>query len=49
MSLDPERRKKAAVDLEPSNPGQRKESSKVDDLKPKKSTLLGYVKAIFQK
>ncbi len=48
MSLDPERRKKAAVDLEPSNPGQRKEI-KVDDLKPKKSSLLGFVKSIFER
>ena len=48
MSLDPERRKKAAVDLEPSNPGQRKEI-KVDDLKPKKTSLLGFVKSIFER
>ena len=48
MSLDPERRKKPALDLEPSSPGASKEV-KIDDLKPKKSSLFGFVKAIFDK
>ena len=48
MSLDPERRRKPTLDIEPSNPGASKEV-KVDDLKPKKSTLLGFVKAIFDR
>ena len=48
LSLDPERRRRAVVDLEPSSPGAQKEIT-VDDLKPKKRTLLGFVKAIFDK
>jgi hypothetical protein len=48
MSLDPERRKKPAVDLEPTNPGGQK-GLKVDEMKPKKPTLLGFWKSIFAK
>ena len=48
MSLDPERRRRPTLDIEPSNPGASKEVQ-VDDLKPKKSTLLGFVKAIFDR
>jgi hypothetical protein len=48
MSLDPERRRKPKLDIEPSAPGASKEV-KIDDLKPKKSSLFGFVKAIFEK
>ena len=48
MSLDPERRRKPTLDIEPSAPGATREV-KIDDLKPKKSSLFGFVKAIFEK
>ncbi len=48
MSLDPERRKKPTLDIEPDAPGSNKEV-KIDDLKPRKSSLFGFVKAIFEK
>ncbi len=48
MSLDPTRRKKPAVEMEPLAPGETNEV-KIDDLKPKKSSLFGFVKAIFEK
>ena len=48
MSLDPERRRRPTLDIEPSAPGASKEV-KIDDLKPKKSSLFGFVKAIFEK
>ena len=46
MSLDPERRKKARVDLDPGHPGESREV-KVDDLKPKNKGVLGLMKKIF--
>ena len=48
MSLNPERRQKPTLDIEPSPPGASKEV-KIDDLKPRKSSLFGFVKAIFEK
>ncbi len=48
MSLDPERRRKPTLDIEPSAPGASNEV-KIDDLKPKKSSLFGFVKAIFER
>lgn len=48
MSLDPTRRARVAVELEPSNPGERK-AVHVDDLKSKGGGLVGFIKRIFDK
>jgi hypothetical protein len=48
MSLDPSRRRKAAVDLEPSSPGSRPEVH-VDELKPRKRGMIGFLRKIFDK
>lgn len=49
MSLDPDRRtKKGTIDLEPTNPGEKKQV-KVDDLKPKSSGMLGFIRKIFDR
>ena len=48
MSLDPNRRTKEAVDLEPVEPGVKKEV-KVSDLKPKGGALLGFIRKIFDR
>jgi hypothetical protein len=48
MSLDPTRRARAAVELEPSNPGEKK-AVHVDDLKPKAGGFVGLLKRIFDK
>ena len=46
MSLDPARRRKQGVDLDPGAPGSQKEV-KVDDLKPKSKGVIGLMKKIF--
>lgn len=48
MSLDPIRREKEAVDMEPIEPGVKKEV-KVDDMKPKGGALLGFIRKIFDR
>lgn len=48
MSLEPTRRKKEEVDLEPIEPGVKKDV-KVDDLKPKGGALLGFIRKIFDR
>ena len=48
MSLDPSRRRKDAVDLEPVGPGQRKEVH-IDELKPKRRGAIGFFRKIFAK
>jgi hypothetical protein len=48
MSLDPSRRRKQAVDLEPSSPGSRPEVH-VDELKPRKRGMIGFLRKIFDK
>jgi hypothetical protein len=48
MSLEPTRRKREEVDLEPIEPGVRKEV-KVNDLKPKGGVLAGFIKKIFDR
>jgi hypothetical protein len=48
MSLDPSRRRKAAVEIEPSSPGSRPEVH-VDELKPRKRGMIGFLRKIFDK
>ena len=48
MSLDPSRRRKMAVDLEPSSPGTRSQVQ-VDSLKPKKRGMVDFFRKIFAK
>lgn len=48
MSLEPRRRSREAVDLEPVEPGVKKEV-KVDDLKAKGGGMLGFIRKIFDR
>jgi hypothetical protein len=48
ISLEPTRRAKEAVDLEPIEPGVKKEVQ-VSDLKPKSGALLGFIRKIFDR
>ena len=49
MSLDPSRRKKATVELEPDGPGGRPEVH-IDEMRPnKRRGIVGFFRKIFEK